>query len=212
MSDDDKLDPQIDLMDRYQTIVDSQTNVLKNFDNKAWRALRTTSLIIGAGLTALSLLLSSQLGLEPDFSRLPLIISLTIGIVSLVVSIGFGILSYLSIVFAFGPNKQIGSKIAGQAPETDEYKKTVLKSYVEAIRQNGLVLSAKARRFRYTLSLMLVGVLNFALSILLLVWKPYIDIAWGVFGTVICLSGGALYYILNKEYTVLDNDNGSPGE
>lgn len=212
MSDDDELDPQIDLMDRYQTIVESQTNALRNFDNKAWRALRTTSLIIGAGLTALSLLLSSQLGLEPDFNRLPLVMSLTVGIVSLVVSIGFGILSYLSIVFAFGPNKQIGAEIAGQAPETDEYKKTVLKSYVDAIRQNGQVLSAKARRFRYTLSLVLVGVLNFALSILLIVWKPQIDIAWGLFGTVICLSGGALYYILNKEYTVLDNDNGSDSE
>lgn len=158
------------------------------------------------------MLLSSQLGLEPDFNRLPLVISLTVGIVSLIISIGFGILSYLSIVFAFGPNKQIGAKIAGQVPKTDEYKKTVLKSYVDAIRRNGQVLSVKARRFRYTLSLVLVGVLNFPLSILLLVWKPHINIAWGLLGMIICLSGGALYYILNKEYTVLDNDNGSDGE
>lgn len=35
MSDDDELDPQIDLMDRYQTIVESQINALRNFDNKA---------------------------------------------------------------------------------------------------------------------------------------------------------------------------------
>lgn len=181
MSENQSSRPREDLCDRYQEVIEIQTKSIRNFDDKTWRSMRVTGIIGGIGVASLSYAANAD---NVEFvSGTPVKIALSISLLCFLASFGLGIRSYKSAEFATAPNTELGTEIQSNRPDPDEYRSTVVGSYVDAIERNNNTLRDKKKRFRLTLASLLVGIWTLAVAIVLGAWspdRPYLVIVIGV--------------------------------
>ncbi|GAB3021769.1 hypothetical protein [Natronobiforma cellulositropha] len=182
--------PREDLCNRYQDVVEIQTKSIRNFDDKTWRVMRVTGLIVGIGIAALSYGGNIGNGLE-ILSQRPIQITLSISLLFFLGSFGLGIRSYKSAEFSTAPNTELGNVIKDEMPDPEEYQSTVVESYVTAIEANNTTLSNKKDRFRLTLASLFIGIWSLGVAIMLGIWTPNCPYAYVAAGL---LSGGIVGY------------------
>lgn len=201
---DDEQDPKSDLINRYERLSQFQIDSLKNFDRKVWRSIRISGIVLGAALTGLSILVSNQSVETPQPNPLASV-AVAVGSVAIIASIGFGIVSYLSARVSTTPSSELGENMRNKTDQDlDEYQNKLIEGYVETINDNYTVLSAKSRRFRYTLASLLVGVIFLSASVLLLLFPVPLPFGLLIIYLLFIVSLAIINYIVEQQYAVLD--------
>ena len=154
-------DVELDLLERYQWMVDTQIDTLDGIDDKAATVLRIEAILLGVLITGFSIVVAPRApNLESGFGFSWLII----GFASLVLSMGYAILSYLSSRFLYGPTRDLGFELAKHSIPENDYRNFLLAGYSEALRRNETAVRRNSRRFRNTLELLLVGIVALFVS------------------------------------------------
>lgn len=151
----DDIDIELDLLGRYQWMVDTQIDTLRGIDEKAATILRIEAILLGILITAFSIVVESG---SPDLESGMGFLWLFVGFVAFVLSMDFAIVTYLSSRFLYGPTRDLGSELASHAIPEDDYRDFLLAGYSEALRKNRRALRRNSRRFRITLELLITGI------------------------------------------------------
>lgn len=202
----DEPTPRQDLSDRYKKVIDIQTKSIENFDDKTWRTMRVTGVILGVGIGAVSFFSNS--GGLPDGTPFQIIIS--ISVLCFISSFGLGIRCYQSTEFATGPNEEIGEKLQKKQAEAEEYRSTIVENYTDAIGHNKTTLKKKKRKFQSALIALFLGIWTLALGFLLVVWEPNTNIAYLL--TIGGLIAGAITTFITLSDGGQDEDEDKDGE
>lgn len=201
-----KLSAKVDLANRYQDMLDSQLSAIENFDTKAWRVARLVGILLGVLFTSVSVF-SPEVAVQLTVEYFPVIIAVSVGVSSLVVSLIFAALCILSTTAGFGLKVELADALNEGDVNQEDYPGFVTKSYSNNIENNIKVMRAKGRRLRYALSALVAGVLTLSTGgVLLFVTLGY----WAQIGLLVVvgkLIAGVLYYILTMQYSVLETEN-----
>lgn len=160
---DAEFDATVDSLDRYERTIDAQLELITAIDKKAANVVRYTSLLVGAVFTALSVVSRSTALSLGDVRILPRL-TFYVGVVALVLAICVAIVTYVSSVREYGPDPSYGHAVAGGVVERPEYENVLLTGYADAVRDNREVIDANARRFRWSLAALLVGIVYSVLA------------------------------------------------
>lgn len=152
----DTIDAEEDLMNRYESMVQTQIETLSDIDDKAARTLRVITLLLGVLFTGVSI--SVQYFHESGEQILLVqLVLVGAGFVFLLVSLGYASITYLSSVFKYGPTEKLGAVMAEYEVGAQDYRNHMLGAYSDIISQNRMVVRNNSRRFRRTMVLLLVG-------------------------------------------------------
>lgn len=208
MGDEDDFDPEIDLLNRYESMVETQIETLNGIDEKAARIMRIIPLLLGGFLTAFSILITVDGIRVSDSGPVPLIV-LAVGLGTLLLSLGYSVVTYLGSVFEFGPTVELGRFMSKYQVGEQEYRDRLLNGYSNSIQNNRQVVNANSRRFRRSL-------LSFLCSMTL--------VSAGITGVVVDLSTqsnlvltfllvlgliGLIEYVEQEEYLTLERQHGA---
>lgn len=200
-----------DLADRYQKMLDSQLTAISNFDTKAWRVARLVGILLGVFITGVSIF-SSEVAIQLSIAVLPVIGSVAAGLVALMISLIFAILSILSTTASFGLTVELSDALNEGELDKEDYPGIITKSYSKNIENNIKVMRAKGRRLRYSLSSLIFGIVALSTGAFLLFVSLGI---WEQIGILVVLgisTAGVVYYILTMQYSVLENGDEGEGQ
>ena len=196
-------DPEVDLIDRYEHMVDIQIQTLDGLDDKASTLLRIEALILGVLLTGVSIITeTNQISVELSFG----IIWLLVGFIALLTSMALAMFTHLSSRFRYGPSRHLGQFMASNRVPPQDYRNLLLDGYSAAVGDNREVVRINAARFRNTLEAALVGLISFGFATLLLVANLnsfWLDLVISVIGIFIAIF--AVDYIHREDYITLED-------
>jgi uncharacterized membrane protein YoaK (UPF0700 family) len=190
-----------DAIDRFESVIERQINLLNDIDNKAQNLIQYTSVFLGLVFTAVSFVVRAEV-----FREAPPLVELLFlfGIASLLIAVGFAVYTYLSSVTIYGLARSYGERVADGDVTPEEYRTEVLNAYSYAVGENKEVIDANARRFRYSSAFLLIGLLNLSASgFLLLIPLPQI-VRFLCVAFVVSTSIAVFYYIYDERYLVLE--------
>lgn len=135
----DEFDVEIDLLQRYEQMVQTQIDTLNGIDDKAASVARLVTILVGLLLSAASILVGRT---QPPvaYNRRLLFLFLGVAVLALVVSLTFAIITYLSSRFEYGPKTDIGDYLVDHKVEKQQYIDVLLTGYGETIRNNRNIL------------------------------------------------------------------------
>lgn len=198
-----EFDPELDLLQRYEQMIQTQVDTLNGIDDKAAFVGRFVGLLASLVLSATSVVVGTQevqLSLETGgvFSMLGL------AVLAFFVSLVYAIITYLSSRFEYGPAAGLGSFMADYHIEEQDYRDMMLRGYSEAIQANRRVIATNSKRFERCLASFLAGVLFlFAAGVLLVL--PGILLLHLVVGLLFGIAAVILTrYILRGDYLTLE--------
>ena len=176
-----------DAVDRLERVIDTQIDTVDDFDQKAAYVTRFVGVVLGLVLTAVSL--ASRFGGGDPATQLPA-----------VAAVAGAIVTYLSSRVVVGLHPHAARAIADGEYGGDEYNTLLLRAYADAVERNRQVLSANARRFRWTLVALLVGIAYLAMAALLFALAPS-----GMWGWIVLIAGTVAigvvaWYLLTGRY------------
>lgn len=199
----DDFDSEIDLLHRYEQMIQTQVETLNGIDDKAAYVARLVGILAGLVLTTVSLIATTE-GFSIGVSNGGALVLAALAIIALFVSLVYAIITYLSSKFEYGPSAGIGDYMSqAQVPE-QEYKDVLLRGYSQAIRANRRVVVTNARRFERCLASFASGLLLFfgVGVVLVLPDESWLDvIVVFLFVTIVLVFSR---YILREEYLTLD--------
>lgn len=200
---DEPLDPKQHLIARYENVLSLQFDKLRTLDEKAARAARLVTIFLGLFITGLSLAVGTD-DVALTFTD-PVILMAAGTVISLVITIWFAVLTYLSSKLAIGPGDEWADGIANSdSPDLRQYKTELLRTYIENSVTNRRVLKANERRFRNCLCGFMVSLIGLlATSVLAATSFSTIANIGIALGTLI-FAGGVVRYITSEGYLVLD--------
>lgn len=201
--DEPQFDEVVDSLDRFERTIDVQISLMNELDEKASNVVRYTALLLGGIFTALSLLPRSDAVSLDSVGPLPTIVFL-VGTASLVVAIVAAIITYLSSVQEYGPDPAYGDNVADRAIQSPDYEAVLLSGYTSAVDNNRRVIDVNARRFRWSLLALLVGIVYSASAggLLVINQPPFVEFL--LLGTVSMFVAPIGYSIYAEEFLVLD--------
>lgn len=127
MPDDEQLDPKTDLLRRYEQMIQTQISTLNEIDDRAIRVSRLITLLIGIGVSIISLVVGTELSVPSS----PLFfLWSTATVLALLLSLLQAAVTYLSSSFEYGPSSQLGEVISEGRVVEREYKEFLLKDTV----------------------------------------------------------------------------------
>lgn len=192
-----------DLINRYDSMVQTQIRAIHDIDTKAAKAVRVNVLLIGLLLSAISLMYR-----ENGFEAFPLEAKLLLGlgISGLLVSVGAGIVTYLSSVFRHGPSASIGEDFLEKRVREQDYRDYLLDLNSNMVVENRRVVRNNSRRFRRTLLALLLGIIHLSVGI----GVSVVDFStwWNrmsVLGLLL-VSLGIVQYVEGEEYLTLNRE------
>ena len=202
-TDDAEIDPERDLLERYEDMVLIQIETINGIDEKAASVSRLVGLLGGLVLTAVSVGSTVDL-VELSEATAVAFSMLGAGIVALFVSLVLAIITYLSSKFRYGPAADMGEFVADYSLDRREYRHVLLRMYSSVLRENKRVVDTNATRFKWCLTSLLAGLIFlFAAGILFVVPTAFEHEA--VFGLIITGTVlGLTAYISREEYLTLD--------
>ena len=198
-----QLDPETDAIDRFERMVETQIDTLEGIDDKAAHVTRFVALLLGVVFTGLSLVPRFG-GATADLDSRVAVLTLFVGVIALVSSLGLAIVTFLSSVFEYGPDEELGNSLANYQITSQRYESILLRSYYSAIRKNKRVLRINARRFRNSLATLLVGVTSLTLSGTLLVMNLGLVVEIAVVLVASAIAGRLFTFVLAEDYLTLD--------
>lgn len=195
---DDGAASRADAVDRLERVIDTQIDTVDDFDQKAAYVTRFVGVVLGLVLTAVSL--ASRFGGGDPATQLPAVAAVAGGVVGLVAAVAGAIVTYLSSRVVVGLHPHAARAIADGEYGGDEYNTLLLRAYADAVERNRQVLSANARRFRWTLVALLVGIAYLAMAALLFALAPS-----GMWGWIVLIAGTVAigvvaWYLLTGRY------------
>ncbi len=200
----------VDALDRYERTLDAQLALLGDIDDKAANVVRYTPLLVGVIFTALSLASHSTMVSLSGVGVLSRAAFL-VGLAGFVTAICAATVTYTSSVKDYGPDAEYGYTVARGDVNSPIYERVLLVGYASAVSKNRDVINANARRFRWAIVGLLVGVLYSSLAGALTVLGGS---RWVTVGVTLVVTLAATYftYSISTEYfLVLDrgvSDNG----
>lgn len=195
-------DPEIDLLQRYEQMVQTQVETINSIDDKAARVARLLGLLVGVVLSAASLLVTSDVGITTN--RILFLSHLVVSGVALVVALAQAIITYLSSTFEYGPPSELGSFMSKYNVTAQDYKSQLLGGYSSAVERNREVVVTNARRFQRCLASFLVGIIFAVTASVVLVGTPGIVVGVVSSWLAIYASAFVVYYVTREEYLTLD--------
>jgi|GEM_PF-2953384 len=201
--DDPQFDEVVDSLNRFERTIDVQISLMNELDEKASNVVRYTALLLGGIFTALSLLPRSDAVSLDSVGTLPTVVFL-IGTASLVVAIVAAIITYLSSVQEYGPDPAYGDNVADGDIQSPDYETVLLYGYTSAVDNNRRVIDVNARRFRWSLLALLVGIVYSASAggLLVVNQPPVVEVL--LLGVVSMFVAPVGYSIYAEEFLVLD--------
>lgn len=203
-----ELDPETDAIDRFERMVETQIDTLEGIDDKAAHVTRFVALLLGVVFTGLSLV--PRLGSGAAEIGAVAVVTIAVGVGGFLGSLGFAVVTFLSSAFEYGPDESICDYMAEYHVPANRYKSVLLQSYSGAVRRNRMVVRTNARRFRNSLTSLLVGAVAFALGGAFLVLDVEPVVAVAVLLATVLATGRLFTFVLAEEYLTLDyqiNDN-----
>lgn len=196
-------DPELDLLRRYEAMVQTQVETLNGIDDKASSVARLVGVLSGLLLSAVSISVGVE-GVSLTSETGTAFVALGVAILAFFVSLLFAIITYLSSKFTYGPTADLGDYMAGYRVDSGTYREMLLRGYSEAIRDNRRVVVNNARRFERCLASLLVGVLYLfaAGTVLVSTWNFAVEA--GLFLGFSVLAVRLAAYILREEYLTLE--------
>lgn len=198
-------DPELDLLRRYEKVIETQVNTLNGIDDKAAFVARLVGILASLLVTVASYVVSTG-GIE--FSNRFIIVFLIFGlsISAFFLCVTFSIITYLSSRFEYGPSRKFGPFLANYKVREQQYKDVLLRGYSKAIENNKKVVLVNARRFQRSLAFFLVGLIFlFGGGLLVILNGPmYVDVAGLVI--LILTTKRAYVYIVEEEFLTLDRE------
>lgn len=197
-SSEDERESHLHLAEKYDRMVESQLSALTNVDTNAWRAARLIGILLGILLTGLSLVAqgeNSAVRFSPS-----VLIFVTLGVVSLLVSLVFAAVSILNVKVGYGPGTNLSDGLTTGEVSPEAYPGIVSKNLAKNIEKNNRVLSSKADKLRYTYNFLIVGLIAFSTGIGFLITSPdkIESVTVGIYSVIVMT--GISYYILCKKY------------
>ena len=194
----DERESHLHLAEKYDRIIESQLSALSNVDTNAWRAARLIGILLGILLTGLSIVAQDQ-STAVTFTAAVLIF-LTLGVVSLLVSLVFAAVSILNVEVGYGPGTHLTDGLTDGEVSPDAYPGIVSKNLAKNIEKNNRVLSTKADKLRYTYNFLIVGLVAFSTGMGFLIISPGRADIITVSLVSVAVMLGTSYYILYKKY------------
>lgn len=152
------VDAEEDLMDRYESMVQTQVDTISDIDDKAARTLRIITILLGALFTAVSISVQYFQTSNESLSIFQIALFGT-GFLFLLASTGYASITYLSSVFKYGPTEDLGAAMAQYEISPQDYRNNLLDAYSTIIEKNREVVQTNSRRFRRTMLFLLLGLI-----------------------------------------------------
>lgn len=146
-----------DAIDRFQRTIDVQLQLLNGIDNKAQRVSQYTVILVGVIFTAVSLIPETNV-LSFEHASTAIVLAFLGGITGLIVAIGWSIITYISSVQEYGPDRGFGYDVADGTLDPPLYREALLVSYSDAVARNRLVIDTSAQRFKNALAALMAGI------------------------------------------------------
>lgn len=170
------MDPEEDLLDRYDRIVQTQTETLHGIDEKAATTMRLVSILLGLLLAGAAVVTDIYHAFSVEGS--PVTAGwIGAGLLALLVSLSYSLVTYVSSRLLHGPREELGTVLADYDVTESDYAAHMLRGYSDAIRYNRSVLQKNSQRFRRSLQSLLVGMVALSVGIVLLFlsWPLWIE-------------------------------------
>lgn len=204
--DHDDFDTELDLLRRYEQMIETQIETINGIDDKAANTGRLIGVLSGLLLTAASIAVSTN-AIAFTEATVGAFLMLGIGIVALFTSLVFAIITYLSSKFVYGPPAGLGEHMADYRVNSQEYRDALLRGYSTGISANRRVVDENSRRFKWCLTALLVALLFlFGSGILLVLPENHLPDGAVILGfTIIALL--LVWYIVREEYLTLEDEH-----
>jgi hypothetical protein len=198
----EQFDPEVDLLQRYEQMIQTQIETLNEIDNRALKLSRLIGALVAIGVSAASLIASRGVSIQTN--SLLLLLYSAVGLVSMLVSLVFAAITYLSSAFEYGPSHELGTAMSKNNILKQDYKNKLLSGYSRAIKNNKQVVITNARRFQRSLAWFLVGTIFIATGVVVLIGTPSLIVSVAA-GVVTPSSAGVLYhYVTEEEYLTIE--------
>lgn len=147
-------------------MIDIQVRTLEEIDSKAARLIGFLGVLLGLLVTVGRIVPATEhAGQLVDLTSVAGLIVLGVGVFSLLLSLVYATITYLSSEFEYGLDAAIAHDFATiDTIPTEVYYFVVLRCYAEAITANEPIVAQNARRFRYALSSLVGGIIALSLS------------------------------------------------
>lgn len=197
--------PKLEAVERFERMVDVQIETLNGIDDKAEYLTRFVGILLGVVLTGLSLIPKFD-GVSLTAGSLPMLVSVFVGVVALLSTLGFAIITYLSSRFKYGISPSVANYFAEVDVTEEEYTELLLRGYADIIPRNQRVVRVNSRRFRNALASLLAGLgclsqATFFLVVEMAIYAKYIVLTSGF----VVLSY-ILHYVLSEDYLILESE------
>lgn len=180
-----------------------QLALINETDTKAANVVKYSTVLVGAVFTALSVVARSPTVSLGSVGLLTRVLFLT-GVCALLVSSCVAVITYLSSVQEYGPKPAFGYLVTGDLVESPEYEELLLNGYATVVRKNREVIDVNARRFRWSLAALLVGIVYTALAGGLLATSVSVIVDVFVVNIVTVVLIFIVYLIKEEEFLVLE--------
>jgi hypothetical protein len=181
--------PELDLANRYQSMVGIQFNSLSNFEDKAWRTIRATVSLIGIYLAGLSLL--SKIGGTSLTIELADVVPILIGTGALLGTIYYAVLVLLGVKVGFGPSTDLSDTVNKDSVDDEGYSGILVEGYANTVTDNWEVLKKKSENLRRSLSLLIFGLVEVSLGFIFVIFTLAGIGGQTISPTMTCLKYGA---------------------
>lgn len=204
--DGEDFDPEMDLLRRYGEMVETQIETINGIDDKAAYTARLIGILGGLILTAVSFGATSD-AIKVSETTAAAIILLGLGILILLVSLVFAIMTYLSSKFVYGPPTGLGRYLADYQVDPQDYRDAMLRGYSAGIEANRKVVDDNSKRFKRSLASLLAALILLFGSGMLLVLPSNIFSDVVLFLSFVIAAGLLARYILREDYLTLQEED-----
>lgn len=161
--------PEVDALDRFERVIDTQIETLRTIDEKAAHVTQLVSILLGVVLTGFTLIWQTDgIGFETRSMITTIIFSL--GMVFLFSALFTGIGTYLASRYHYGLHRNVHTLLRTYRTTGSQYVELIQGGYSDAIKQNKRIVTTNVRRFHWSLSFLLLGILHLASATLLFVF------------------------------------------
>lgn len=195
--------PYLDAANRLERNLDEQIATLREINDQAEHVTRLLALLLGVFASTLSIGVRVQWFGNVYVSPAPQVLFLfALGIGALLLSMGAAIITYLRSRYRVGLNATVGHLLGNPNydAETERHIKRVLGTYAYNIEYNTAIIEANSRQFRWSLLLLLVGILCIATASGLYLSDLYGAISLLFALGIVIVVGAVSWYVLSDRY------------
>lgn len=196
-----------DAADRLERVLDIQHEVINDVDTKAAHVTRLLGVLIGVVVSALSLTHQIQ-GVDLADATRPVLVSFLLGLGALLLSMIAASITYLSSRFKIGLSYNVGKWLSNEetATTTTTHLRRTVGTYGYNIERNEKVLKSNFRRFKFSILLLLVGVVYLAGAGVLFAFEMENETGQILVGSITLFLGILAWYILSGKHLTLDDE------